>query len=272
MKFVLVDDMHLEFSGYTMPGDPEATLLLAGDICTPDVYRPERTDADAAHKREVFDQFFKVECAKYKKAFWIAGNHEYYHGSWEGTHDLMVFATTNTNVTVLRNEWVDLGDDTMLFGGTLWTDYAAGSPIVIHELKRYMNDYRLIRKQSNGHPLQPEDVMIEHKFAKEELEAGLRLYKDKKIVVMTHHAPSLKSTHPRFGGTTNPLNWGYCSEYDGFVKSHPEIKVWVHGHTHDTHDYMLGETRILCNPRGYSWHHTAKEENLKFSDKLSFEV
>ena len=27
--------------------------------------------------------------------------------------------------------------------------------------------------------------------------------------------------------------------------------LWVHGHTHDSCDYRVGNTRVICNPRGY---------------------
>ena len=36
-----------------------------------------------------------------------------------------------------------------------------------------------------------------------------------------------------------------------FILDHPEIKLWTHGHTHEDFDYMIGSTRIICNPRGY---------------------
>jgi predicted phosphodiesterase len=32
-------------------------------------------------------------------------------------------------------------------------------------------------------------------------------------------------------------------------------KLIVHGHTHDPCDYMIGETRVICNPRGYPAEH-----------------
>jgi hypothetical protein len=31
----------------------------------------------------------------------------------------------------------------------------------------------------------------------------------------------------------------------------PQIKLWTHGHTHELFDYMIGDTRVVCNPRGY---------------------
>src|SRR5438105_12746044 len=93
VRFYLVDDMHLEFSGYTMPGDSEGTLLLAGDICTVGVYKGGRTDARALKFKPRFDEFFKDVSEKYKKVFYIAGNHEYYDWSWEETIPYMRKAT-----------------------------------------------------------------------------------------------------------------------------------------------------------------------------------
>jgi hypothetical protein len=40
--------------------------------------------------------------------------------------------------------------------------------------------------------------------------------------------------------------------------------LWVHGHTHDSLDYRIGDTRIICNPFGYLHH----EENPKFQRDL----
>ena len=47
------------------------------------------------------------------------------------------------------------------------------------------------------------------------------------------------------------MNGGYSSSLDEFIMDHPQIKLWTHGHTHEPFDYMVGETRIVCNPRGY---------------------
>ena len=38
---------------------------------------------------------------------------------------------------------------------------------------------------------------------------------------------------------------------DEFILDYPQIKLWTHGHTHEDFDYMIGSTRIVCNPRGY---------------------
>jgi hypothetical protein len=74
-----------------------------------------------------------------------------------------------------------------------------------------------------------------------------------RYVVVGHHAPSRISTKPRYQKDV-VVNGGYSSSLDDFILDHPQIRLWTHGHTHDTFDYMIGSTRIVCNPRGYAGH------------------
>ena len=71
-----------------------------------------------------------------------------------------------------------------------------------------------------------------------------------KFVVVGHHSPSKASTHPRYKEDVM-MNGAYSSDLSEFILDRPQIKLWVHGHTHDPFDYMIGSTRIVCNPRGY---------------------
>ena len=73
---------------------------------------------------------------------------------------------------------------------------------------------------------------------------------DENFVVIGHHAPSKASTHPRYQHDTL-MNGAYSSNLDEFIMDRPQIKLWTHGHTHEDFDYMIGSTRIVCNPRGY---------------------
>jgi len=72
----------------------------------------------------------------------------------------------------------------------------------------------------------------------------------KKYVIVGHHAPSKQSIKPRYR-SDNLINGAYSSDLSEFILDHPQIKLWTHGHTHDIFDYKIGETRVLCNPRGY---------------------
>jgi Icc-related predicted phosphoesterase len=42
--------------------------------------------------------------------------------------------------------------------------------------------------------------------------------------------------------------------------------LWVHGHVHESFDYHLSDTRIICNPHGYG------TENGQFDPALVVEV
>ena len=70
------------------------------------------------------------------------------------------------------------------------------------------------------------------------------------MLFRSHHAPSKQSTKPQYERDVI-VNGAYSSELTEFILDNPQIKLWTHGHTHDVFDYMIGSTRILCNPRGY---------------------
>ena len=115
----LLSDLHLEFGGLELSGGD--VLLLAGDITVADYLRPERTDKDARNLKKVCDQFFFEECDKYKKVFYIAGNHEHYSGVYEDTHDILRQYLNGTNVTYLQNEVAEIDDNTVVFGDAINT-------------------------------------------------------------------------------------------------------------------------------------------------------
>ena len=51
---------------------------------------------------------------------------------------------------------------------------------------------------------------------------------------------------------------------DLILATHPTL--WVHGHVHNSCDYRVGATRVLCNPHGYG------SENPTFDGALVVEV
>jgi hypothetical protein len=56
------------------------------------------------------------------------------------------------------------------------------------------------------------------------------------------------------------MNGGYSSELAEYILDRPKIKLWTHGHTHDVFDYMIGTTRVVCNPRGYDGYEQRAED------------
>ena len=83
-------------------------------------------------------------------------------------------------------------------------------------------------------------------------------------MVVTHHAPSPRSIAPRFSGDT--LNPAFASDLTDLMGS--GVQLWVHGHMHQSHDYIERGTRVICNPRGY----LPLEPNPDFDPILIVEV
>ena len=114
--------------------------------------------------------------------------------------------------------------------------------------------------------LSPEDTVEFHKKMVDYIKIVTEFLGDspKKFVVVGHHTPSTFSIHPKYRGHTL-MNGAYSSDLSELMLDRPCIKLWVHGHTHDPFDYTIGETRVVCNPRGYIGHEEqAKLFNLKY--------
>jgi len=99
--------------------------------------------------------------------------------------------------------------------------------------------------------LSPQDALEDHKAMMRFLEDS---YTDTppwmNVIVCGHHAPSKLSEHPKYKHD-KLMNGAYNSKLDAFILDRPGIKLWTHGHTHEDFDYMIGSTRVVCNPRGY---------------------
>ena len=99
----------------------------------------------------------------------------------------------------------------------------------------------------------PEDAVEEHRKMLDYIRIVTDYLGDnpKKFVVVGHHTPSPFSIHPKYAHDTL-MNGGYTSDLIEFILDRPQIKLWTHGHTHEQFDYMIGSTRVVCNPRGYA--------------------
>jgi Icc-related predicted phosphoesterase len=275
MKVNVISDLHLEFEDLVLPdGD---VLILSGDVCEAKhlkegIYNPNYKAFDFEDKKrpDRWNRFFEEECRKYRKVVYVVGNHEHYGFQFEKTVP-HIKSNLPDNVHLLDNDIVDI-DDVRFVGGTLWTDMNKGDYLTLYHVQRMMNDYRQItmfnRVKSVYHRLTPERTIEEHKKTLDYIKTVVDEDNTKKYVVVTHHAPSKSSIHPRYQKDVT-MNGAYSSELSEFILDRPQIKMWTHGHTHDTFDYMIGSTRIVCNPRGYKYYEQRAEE---FDPTLSFEV
>lgn len=264
MKISIVSDLHLEFGDLELAGGE--VLIIAGDACesrtlTKFKYQPETVHvASTAGKRlDRAARFFNEECAKYQQVFYVMGNHEHYHGKFNKTA-AELRANLPQRIQLLECNTATI-DDYVFMGCSMWTDCNRGDPITIHGLSTMMNDYRTItwNQENYYRKLRPSDTAAVHKQSLTWLKNQLGQHTDKTVVVITHHAPSHLSIAEQYRGDS-VLNGGYSSDLSNVMLDYPQIKLWVHGHTHDKFDYEIGQTRVICNPRGYLGHEYCAED------------
>ena len=262
MKIAVCSDLHLEFGGIILRNTDDAdVLILSGDIC---VAKDLLELGSPMSKSEAIHDFFKNCSDEFKQVIYIVGNHEHYHGDFRDTiKDLKYNLHYLQNLHILDKETVTLEGVTFI-GGTLWTDMNGEDPMTLHSIGSMMNDFRCVKNSNkkvsfrdadgNFHErvakFSPEDAVEDHKKMVDYIRHVVEGKDDQKFVVVGHHAPSKLSTHPKYQNETL-MNGGYSSTLDFFIEAHPQIKLWTHGHTHEIFDYVLNQTRIVCNPRGY---------------------
>jgi predicted phosphodiesterase len=269
MKFALASDIHLEFGTIELNNTENAdVLILSGDICL----AKDLSFLESA-RSETWMKFFRHCSEQFKNVIYIMGNHEHYHGDIAQSYNQIKGALSDfSNIHVMEKESITFGDVTFICG-TLWTDMNKEDPSTIYGIKGYMNDYRII--EDSAHPVHyrdtdgnfhtrtgmfsPEQSVEEHKAMLKVIDEVTKGRSSEKFVVVGHHSPSKLSTKPQYQNDVM-VNGAYSSDLSEFILDRPQIKYWTHGHTHHVFDYMIGSTRIVCNPRGYIGHEGRADE------------
>jgi hypothetical protein len=135
------------------------------------------------------------------------------------------------------------------------------------EASQCLNDYKVIRIGSNYRKMRPEDTLGFHKKSKQFLLDTLPIFENQKVWVLTHHAPSYQSVSTKYR-SSGIANGAYVSDLDDLILDHASIKYFSHGHTHESMDYMIGDCRVVCNPRGYY----PTEVNENFNPNFEVEI
>lgn len=258
MKINLASDLHLEFStDLVLPGGD--VLILAGDLC----------EAKNLKQTKIQDWVFE-NLTKYRDVLYVLGNHESYGMRIDRTKEL-VEEYMPENVRVMENQ-THVIDDVMFVGGTLWTDMNRNDPMTMLRCREGMSDYKHITMHDRGrnvyHKLTPYHTTELHRVTRDYIVSEADANPDKKLVVITHMLPSNQAISEQYI-EDHALNGAFASNLDDIIISHPNIKTWCFGHTHDFKDFVVGETRLLCNPRGYAgW----ESRTMEFDPSFSFEV
>ena len=236
-----------------------------------DNYDPNGIMFDFENKKQRPDRvirFYKEECSKYEHVIEVGGNHTFYGDKWHKSIP-HIKSLIPDNVHFLEKEIFAIGD-TIFIGAILWTDINKGNPISMNIVESFMTDYSAITYHNTAsntyYKLKPSVTYDDHFKALAYFRLMCSQHRDKKIVIVSHHAPSHLSIDPVYAG--QELNYAYYSDLSDFILDNENIKFWVCGHTHHSYEYKIGETTVLCNSRGYFGHETqAKNFKLK-----SFEV
>ena len=270
MKFLPISDLHLDINRDYPFSLPSTDIFVVG----------------AGDFSGYMEDTVKWLGNNVKNGVFVEGNHIGYNNRkhsiqyWQG--QLEKAFPVESNITYLRNKY-KVVDDVVFVGGILWTDYALEGEHNVYLNKQraylYLNDfdenkYNVLTNNANSendkYPnvkrVTPNDYQKMFYDTKKAIEDACNKFPDKKIVVVTHHAPSHLSISPLY--ETSKSNASYASNLEDFILDHPNIKCWVHGHIHTESDYMIGDCRVICNPRGYEKY----EPNTSFDSYKIIEI
>lgn len=232
MKIQIVSDLHQEFGFNEISFDEADVVIFAGDTNL-------GTKGIDWIKSKI----------KNKPVIYILGNHEYYKGSYPKTLNKIKDSAKDSNIFVLENESVDI-DGVRFHGTTLWTDFSIfGNPVKYGMIcQQEMNDYKLIRRDPSYSKMRSMDIFKIFQLSKLWLEESLQNSTASKNIVITHHAPSIKSVPDQY--KNDPVTSAYASNLEEFIMTYQPL-YWIHGHIHTPSNYFIGKTNVICNPHGY---------------------
>ena len=254
MRVALASDIHLEFGAIELENTQSAdVLILAGDICQAVDVNNETTMGRTCRT------FFRQVSDRFPRVIYIMGNHEHYQGDYARSRErieAMLADLGCDNVHLLEKDTMVI-DDVTFVGGTLWTDFNREDSLCMWHASKSMNDYQVCRNSGRGisgggyaSRLQPEDTLADHKTMLDYIRIITEGQTDRKFVVAVHHAPSSASVAECYKSDLL-MNGNFYTDLSEFIMDRPQIRLWVHGHMHNNSDYEIGETRVVCNPRGY---------------------
>ena len=267
MKIQLLSDLHLETQPHCtpLPAPGADVLVLAGDIGS---YQAGSllTDADFGLAR------FSPHQGWPTPVLFVPGNHEYDLQDFDSAHSRLRETCERLGMVWLERETTVL-HGVRFVGTTLWADFdalAEAKLSLTQQLKqrekacRAANFYlRKTGTTRHGQPWLAEAIREQALVCQHWLQAQLLTPFDGKTVVITHFAPSLHSTDPRYGLT--PGTAGFCNALDHLL---PHAHLWLHGHLHAPSNYLHHGCRVVANPMGYS----RKNEQVHFMPDLLLDV
>lgn len=235
MKLYIASDLHVEFhkdkkqyiDSLFGDGDPESTVVLAGDI-----------DCGRTNLKHTLAQIAE----KFKYAVYVPGNHEYYNGLGYGELRKVV-PDLPKNVFYLDQDTIIL-DNTIFIGATLWSCPTSYDYHLERDLMRFFPDFK--RMKNNSVAAHRDRYFQDKAYLKL---MALKQFPTEKKVIVTHFLPDDRCIHPRWLKEESQYN-SYFASNVGFIED-LENATWIFGHTHDHRELSIGQTKLYCNPIGY---------------------
>ena len=268
MKLQLLSDLHLEVHPHFQPEPaPEAdVLVLAGDIGSYQSGSLLQGEFFGLERFSPLPQFAGWPCP----VLFVPGNHEYDQQDWDEAHTRLQRVCDTLGIEWLERRSTEI-DGVRFVGTTLWTDYDA---IALQDAQVQAGDLgRLLRLREKsfraanfylrktggtrqGEPFLAEPMRKQALECQAWLREALAQPFGGKTVVVTHFAPSLQSSDPRYGLV--PGTAGFCNALDDLL---PAADLWLHGHLHAPSDYTVSgadaqgqpwQCHVVANPLGYA--------------------
>lgn len=294
MKLALASDLHLEFDNIVLKNEQNAdVLILSGDICvakTIEKFIPFFANCSnefphvvyVAGNHEHYGYDFKYTISDIKKALahlpnihlldketFTLDDVTFIGGTlWTNMNDCdevtlyHMRSAMNDYHTIVNSNNMTVRQYPIYEKNPDYTEDGRNGGQYKHDENGYYINIGMKSKEVPG-KLEPLDTVEDHRKMLEYIKL-CAAESNQKFVVVGHHAPSRLSTHPRYQHDT-VMNGAYSTDLIEFIMERPQIKLWTHGHTHDVFDYMIGTTRVSCNPRGYSgYEQRAENFELKY--------
>lgn len=272
MRLWIMSDLHIELTrGWDLPAGTARpafdVMIVAGDL----IPRAERGVR------------WLLERVPDRHVIYVMGNHEAYGTDIDRTLEKAKALAAGTNVHVIENETVQIGDVTFA-GCTLWSDFAingdAHQGMVIAGER--MNDFKKIRTGRYVERFRPPHALTRHFKSVAFLKSEMRKPRAGKLIIASHHAPIPEMT-PGGLGHDRTLDVAYRSDLRRLMISAPDdgdgaLKppdLWIYGHTHQSFDAVIGRTtRVVSNAKGYGpWPGQMPYfDNPNFNERLIIEI
>jgi len=242
MKLRIVSDIHSDINTNDEPYDfGNDFVICCGDISG------DRISTEKWIKNNI------------KNGIVIGGNHLGYNEVTYDEKDSLTYSIKylqekfkNSPVYFLENQAIEI-DNVIFIGCILFTDFKLFNYEDVCKMMahRKMNDFRYVKisEEKNIRKITATDQQNYHYESRSFIEKVCNENPDKKIIVISHHAPSPKSIPMQY--KQSPISAAYASNLEKIIAKYDNLKLWCHGHMHSSCNYKLHGTKVICNPRGY---------------------